>query len=197
MALAVGSSLCPLLVEHGCTSSSRVAPKPWTAACAVSAESPRRPPRLPAHLTSRKRWRVDPAVRLEPAAVRLSRTVALGLARPAVVLLPLGFSRSLNRGQPFDLQRDSEGPCPLRTGWRFVFRLSSSCRRLPCRHVAGCVRSSPRRETRRCSAACNRPSEPTAPVSLKARVRHAFRSTRPSQRRAGYAASLSCCCVAS
>ena len=121
MARAVGSSLCPLLVEHGCTSSSRVAPKPWTAACAVSAESPRRPPRLPAHLTSRKRWRVDSAVRLEPAAVRLSRTVALGLARPAVVLLPLGFSRSLNRGQPFDLQRDSEGPCPLRTGWRFCF----------------------------------------------------------------------------
>ena len=39
-----------------------------------------------------------------------------------------------------------------------------------------------RGETRRCSAACNRPSEPTAPVSLKARVRHAFLSTRQSQR---------------
>ena len=139
MARAVGSSLCPLLVEHGCTSSSRVAPKPWTAACAVSAESPRRPPRLPAHLTSRKRWRVDSALRLEPAAVRLSRTVALGLARPAVVLLPLGFSRSLNRGQPFDLQRDLVGTLRLnRRGLATSCQLCSGHYSLLCSHR--CIR---------------------------------------------------------
>ena len=42
--------------------------------------------------------------------------------------------------------------------------------------------ASHRSETPRRSGACNRPTKPTAPVSLKARVRHAFRSTRQSQR---------------
>ena len=157
MARAVGSSLCPLLVEHGCTSSSRVALKPWTAACAVSAEFPRRPPRLPAHLTSRKRWRVDSAVRLEPAAVRLSRTVALGLARPAVVLLPLGFSRSLNRGQPFDLQRD-RGAVSSQDGVAVLF-FASAAAAVGFLADTWPVACAPHRsETPRSSGACNRPT---------------------------------------
>ena len=63
-----------------------------------------------------------------------------------------------------------------------VFGLSSSCRRrLSCRHVAGCVRNSPQRDASQ-QWRVQPTHKPTAPVSLKARVRHAFLSTRQSQR---------------
>ena len=66
--------------------------------------------------------------------------------------------------------------------WDGVFGLSSSCRRrLACRHVAGCVRSSPQRDASP-QWRVQPNHKPTAPVSLKARVRHAFLSTRQSQR---------------
>ena len=152
-----------------------------------------------------------PATRRFPAVQRVAiRCAAVGPRRsssepggcacegaPSWCKLATRSCAKLEHGQPLDSRRVSEGPCPSRDGvafsWVRLQQLLPSSTFLPTRgRLRAALHSSERRS---CCGARNRP-KPTAPVFLKARVRHAFRSMRPPQRQAGCNDSVVVLCVA-